>query len=88
MLIVASKIPIPRVQDLVLEGKNLVIKPRFPFDEVVKIRISGECGAHRDALRTDGTFCRLNGRNSKIIASNGNPILILDKLVGDERLYA
>lgn len=51
--------------NLTLEGKNLVFKPRFPFDEIAKTRIFGQCGHYRAELRTDGSIHRTLDRQSK-----------------------
>jgi DNA invertase Pin-like site-specific DNA recombinase len=74
--------------NLAVEGKYLVIKPRFPFDEVAKRRLFALGGAYRTVLRTDGTFCR--GDKSLILPDHtaDDGAHLFGDFCDDERLAA
>ena len=48
--------------NLLVEGKYLVIKPRFPFAEIAKRRILSLGGHYPNVLRTDGSLCRFGSK--------------------------
>ena len=73
--------------NLRVEGKYLVIKPRFPFGEIAKRRLFNLGAAYRDVLRTDGSICRRdNSLRLPALATAG--IVLLGQLSDDERLAA
>ena len=73
--------------NIAVEGKCLAITPQFPFDEVVKHRLSRLGGAYRDVLRADGRICRKD-LDLPIPHPETDGIRLFHQLLGNERLAA